>query len=156
VIKKRIETTHAKAKEASAFADKLVTIAKRDTLHARRLLIAKLGDADVARLLQKVIAPQFKGRQGGYTRVLRTSKQRIGDAAQVSILEWTAVFEAPARKAKKKKPSEKVAEKPAARETGKAEPKKEAAEKQEARREAEKKGGFLKGLRSFFKGDGTK
>jgi large subunit ribosomal protein L17 len=158
VLKKRIETTHAKAKEASAYADKMVTIAKKKTLHSRRTLISKLGDVDVARLLEVVIAPQFKGRQGGYTRVLRTGT-RVGDAAQMAILEWTAVFEAPVKKTKKKKekkPVEKLSEKPAAKELPKTEEKKESADKAEAKKEAEKRGGFLGGLRSWFKSDDTK
>ena len=101
VLKKRIETTHARAKETSAFADKMITIAKRDGLHARRLLISKVRDPEIARILISQIAPLFKGREGGYTRVLRLG-YRKGDGAQMAILEWTAVFEAPAKKAKKK------------------------------------------------------
>jgi large subunit ribosomal protein L17 len=156
VLKKRIETTHARAKEASAFADKMVTIAKKGGLHARRELIVKLGNAEIAKLLQTVIAPKFKDRNGGYTRVLRTGV-RVGDAAQTAILEWTAVFEAPAKKSKpkkEKKASEKAPEKPAAKETPKAaETKREAVEKPAAKKEEDKKGGFLGGLRKFFKGD---
>lgn len=157
VLKKRIETTHAKAKETSAYADKMVTIAKKGGLHARRTLISKLGDDEIAKLLMTVIAPKFKDRQGGYTRVLRTGV-RIGDAAQMSILEWTAVFEAPARKSKprkEKKPSEKPGEKPPAKESPKA-AEKTAEKKPVDSKEAEKKGGFLSGLRSFFKGDERK
>lgn len=156
VLKKRIATTHAKAKEASAFADKMVTIAKKGGLHSRRVLISKLGDSDIARLLETVVAPKFKGRNGGYTRVLRTGV-RIGDAAQTAILEWTAVFEAPTKKTKvkkEKKPSEKAPEKPSGKQPSKTEvAKKEAPEKPAAKKESEKKGGFLGGLRKFFKGD---
>ncbi|HOW58526.1 MAG TPA: 50S ribosomal protein L17 [Candidatus Omnitrophota bacterium] len=158
VLKKRIETTHAKAKETSAFADKMVTIAKKDGLHARRLLISKLGNADVADLLIKKIAPQFKDRQGGYTRVLRLGL-RPGDGAQKALLEWTAVFEAPAKKAKKKKekkPEEKVDDKPSLKETAKTvtEKKKEAeTPKPVEKPDSEKRGGFLGKLRKFLKGD---
>lgn len=158
VLKKRIETTHAKAKETSAFADKMVTIAKQDGLHARRLLISKLGDAEIAKLMITQIAPQFKDRKGGYTRVLRLGV-RPGDGAQVSLLEWTAVFEAPAKKAKKKKekkPAEKAAEKVSPKETAKAveEKKKETpAQKPTEKPDSEKKGGFLGKLRKFLKGD---
>lgn len=159
VLKKRIETTHAKAKEASAFADKMVTIAKKGGLHARRTLISKLGDAEIAKLLETVIAPKFKDRKGGYTRVLRTGV-RIGDAAQTALLEWTVVFEAPAKKSKpkkEKKPAEKAPEKQASKETPKtAETKREAPGKPAAKKEEEKKGGFLSKLRKFLKGDDTK
>lgn len=155
VLKKRIETTYAKAKEAGSFAEKMVTIAKREGLHARRLLISKLADADIAKLLITQIAPLFKDRKGGYTRVLRLGI-RPGDGAQKALLEWTAVFEAPKRKAKKKK--EKVSsekEKVAGKTDVKAaEEKKEIeAPKSVEKKDAEKKGGFLGKLRKFLKGD---
>ena len=158
VLKKRIETTHARAQETSAFADKMITIAKREGLHAHRLLISKVRDPEIARILIKQIAPLFKGREGGYTRVLRLAGYRKGDGAQLALLEWTAVFEAPAKKAKKKKvvkAADKDAEKPVAKETSKAaEPKKEVeAPKSTEKKDSEKKGGFLGKLRKFLKGD---
>lgn len=156
VLKKRIQTTHAKAKEASAFADKMVTLARRGGLHARRLLIAKLGNKDIAKLLVTQIVPQFRDRKGGYTRVLRLGV-RPGDGAEVSLLEWTAVFEAPAKKSRKKKekkPAEKSAEKTASKETAKpVEEKKESTSKPAEKPDSEKKGGFLSKLRKFLKGD---
>jgi large subunit ribosomal protein L17 len=157
VLKKRIETTHAKAKETSAFADKMITIAKREGLHARRLLITKVRDPEIARILITQIAPLFKGREGGYTRVLRLG-YRAGDGAQMALLEWTAVFEAPAKKAKKKKaakPEEKTSEKTAVKESSKtADVKKESeVSKSTEKKDAEKKGGFLGKLRKFLKGD---
>jgi large subunit ribosomal protein L17 len=157
VLKKRIETTHAKAKETSAFADKMITIAKREGLHARRLLISKVRDPEIARILIAQIAPLFKGREGGYTRVLRLG-YRAGDGAQMALLEWTAVFEAPAKKAKKKKaakPADKTAEKAPVKESLKAADTKKESEtaKQEEKKDPEKKKGFLGKLRKFFKGD---
>ncbi|MBI4710912.1 MAG: 50S ribosomal protein L17 [Candidatus Omnitrophica bacterium] len=157
VLKKRIETTHAKAKETSAMADKMITIAKRGGLHDRRLLITKVRDPEIARILITQIAPLFKGREGGYTRVLRLG-YRAGDGAQMALLEWTAVFEAPAKKAKKKKAAkatDKVTEKAPVKESPKvAEAKKESeASKPAEKKDAEKKGGFLGKLRKFLKGD---
>jgi large subunit ribosomal protein L17 len=157
VLKKRIETTHAKAKETSAFADKMITIAKREGIHARRLLITKVRDPEIARILITQIAPLFKGREGGYTRVLRLG-YRVGDGAQMALLEWTAVFEAPAKKAKKKKvtkAADKDAEKPAAKESAKAVDSKKEPEtpKKTEKKDSEKKGGFLGTLRKFLKGD---
>lgn len=157
VLKKRIETTHAKAKETSAFADKMITIAKRGGLHDRRLLISKVRDPEIARILITQIAPLFKGREGGYTRVLRLG-YRAGDGAQMALLEWTAVFEAPAKKAKKKKiakPADKDAEKSATKELPKATASKKEVEtpKQTEKKDSEKKGGFLGKLRKFLKGD---
>jgi large subunit ribosomal protein L17 len=158
VLKKRIETTHARAQETSAFADKMITIAKRDGLHARRLLISKVRDPEIARILITQIAPLFKGREGGYTRVLRLAGYRKGDGAQLAILEWTATFEAPAKKTKKKKAAkstDKEAQKPAAKEPAKAADLKKEAEapKQAEKKDSEKKGGFLGKLRKFLKGD---
>ncbi len=157
VLKKRIETTHAKAKETSAFADKMITIAKREGLHARRLLITKVRDPEIARILITQIAPLFKGREGGYTRVLRLG-YRAGDGAQMALLEWTAVFEAPTKKTKKKKAvkaADKTAEKAAVKESPKSvDAKKESDEpKATEKKDAEKKGGFLGKLRKFLKGD---
>jgi len=154
VLKKRIETTHARAQETSAFADKMITIAKREGLHARRLLISKVRDPEIAGMLIKQIAPLFKGREGGYTRVLRMAGYRAGDGAQMALLEWTCEFAAPAKKAKKKKAVKaagKDAETPAAKQTSKAK-EAEAPEKAE-KKDAEKKGGFLGKLRKFLKGD---
>ncbi len=158
VLGKRIQTTYAKAKEASAFADKMVTLAKQEGLHARRILIAKLGNPDIADILIKQIAPRFKDRQGGYTRVLRLGV-RPGDGAQKALLEFTAVIEAPAKEKKvktkkEKKPSEKAVEKASPKETLKAvdEKKETKAEKPSEKKEEEKKGGFLKSLRKFLKG----
>ena len=157
VLKKRIETTHAKAKETSALADKMITIAKREGLHARRLLISKVRDPEIARILITQIAPLFKGREGGYTRVLRLG-YRAGDGAQMALLEWTAVFEAPAKKARKKKaakPADKTAEKTQEKESSKtADAKKDAdTSKETEKKDPEKKSGFLGKLRKFFKGD---
>ncbi len=157
VLRKRIETTHAKAKEAGKFAEKMITIAKRDGLHARRLLISQVRDPEIARILITQIAPLFKNRAGGYTRVLRLG-YRAGDGAQIALLEWTAVFEVPAKKAKKKKaskPADKTSAKPQAKESLKtAETRKESkAPKPAEKKDSEKKGGFLSKLRKFFKGD---
>jgi len=153
VLKKRIETTHAKAKETSTFADKMITIAKREGLHARRLLISKVRDPEIARILVTQIAPLFKGREGGYTRVLRLG-YRAGDGAQMALLEWTAVFEAPAKKAKKKKAAKPAAKTPAKESPKAADTKKEPEVTEQAeKKDAEKKGGFLGKLRKFFKGD---
>lgn len=160
VLKKRIETTHARAQETSAFADKMITIAKREGLHAHRLLISKVRDPEIAGMLIKQIAPLFKSREGGYTRVLKMAGYRAGDGAQMALLEWTCEFAAPAKKAKKKKvvkAADKDAEKPAAKESAKvAAPKKEKeAEVPQPveKKDAEKKGGFLGKLRKFLKGD---
>ena len=85
---KRIITTLAKAKAARSVAEKMVTLGKSGTLHDRRLASSRLHqDEDACRILFKEIAPTFKTRPGGYTRILHMD-QRQGDAAQRAILEW--------------------------------------------------------------------
>lgn len=84
--KERIETTEAKAKEVSGLADQMITLAKRGDLHARRQALAFMTDETVVRKLFETIAPKYKERQGGYTRVLKLGP-RQGDAALMAILE---------------------------------------------------------------------
>jgi large subunit ribosomal protein L17 len=139
ILHKRVKTTLAKAKAARPLAEKLVTLGKRGTLHDRRLAVAKIGQKDVVGKLFKEIAPGFKDRKGGYTRIVKLGP-RQSDSAPVAFLEWVdyvvqveaAPVAAPAKKGEKaapEKPTEK-AEKPA--KTEKAEkPKAEKAEKAE-------------------------
>ena len=84
---KRVTTTLAKAKAARSVAEKMVTLGKSGTVHDRRLAVARLHQEAAARILFKDIAPAFKDRQGGYTRIIKMN-QRQGDAAQRAILEW--------------------------------------------------------------------
>ena len=87
IIHKRIKTTLAKAKAAAPLAEKLVTLGKRGTLHDRRLAIAKIGQKDAVATLFKSIAPSFKDRKGGYTRIIKLGP-RNSDSAKVALLEW--------------------------------------------------------------------
>ena len=87
ILHKRVTTTLAKAKAARPVAEKMVTLGKSGTIHDRRLAVARLHQEDVAKILFKEIAPAFKDRKGGYTRIIKMN-QRIGDAAQRAILEW--------------------------------------------------------------------
>ncbi|SEP26014.1 MULTISPECIES: 50S ribosomal protein L17 [Propionispora] len=82
----RIETTEAKAKEISGLAEKMITLAKRGDLHARRQVLSYLMDEDVVRKLFDTIAPKYAERQGGYTRIMKLGPRR-GDAAPMAILE---------------------------------------------------------------------
>jgi large subunit ribosomal protein L17 len=98
---KRVTTTLAKAKAARSVAEKMVTLGKGGTVHQRRLAVARLHQESAAKILFKEIAPAFKDRKGGYTRIIRL-ENRQGDAAQRAILEWvdfTPVVEAPAETA---------------------------------------------------------
>src|ERR1700761_4770061 len=87
IIHKRVKTTLAKAKEARPLAEKLVTLGKGGTLHDRRLAIAKIGQIDAVAKLFKEIAPGFKDRKGGYTRIIKLGP-RQSDSAPVAFLEW--------------------------------------------------------------------
>ncbi len=84
---KRVTTTLAKAKAARSVAEKMVTLGKSGTIHDRRLAVARLHQEAAAKTLFKEIAPVYKDRKGGYTRIIKMN-QRNGDAAQRAILEW--------------------------------------------------------------------
>jgi large subunit ribosomal protein L17 len=84
----RIQTTLAKAKAARSVAEKMVTLGKGGTLADRRLAAARLrNDEEATKILFNELAPVFKNRAGGYTRIVMLN-QRQGDAAQLAILEW--------------------------------------------------------------------
>ena len=89
ITHKRVTTTLAKAKAARSVAEKMVTLGKKGTIHHRRLAVARLHQQDAAKILFKEIAPAFKDRNGGYTRIIKMN-QRNGDSAQKAILEWVA------------------------------------------------------------------
>src|SRR6516164_8289340 len=83
----RIITTVEKAKEVRPFVEKLITLAKRGDLHARRLALMRLPDRDVVAKLFKEIGPRFEDRPGGYTRVIKRHERRLGDAGRTAFLE---------------------------------------------------------------------
>ena len=76
----RIITTVEKAKDVRPFVEKLITLAKRGTLHARRLALARLPDKEIVAKLFNEIGPRFADRPGGYTRVIKRHERRLGDA----------------------------------------------------------------------------
>lgn len=82
----KIETTTAKAKEIRPLAEKLITIAKRGDLHARRQALSFIQDETVVGSLFAQIAPRFTSRNGGYTRIVPT-RTRPGDAAPMAVIE---------------------------------------------------------------------
>lgn len=86
IMRERLLTTEAKAKSLRPAAEKLITVAKRNTLHARRLLSQRLA-AETARKLVNVIAPRMHDRRGGYTRVIRLTR-RPSDASRMAIIEF--------------------------------------------------------------------
>src|SRR5438046_8635375 len=83
----RIITTLEKAKEARPFVEKLITLAKKGTLHARRLALARLRDKESVTRLFREIGPRFADRPGGYTRVIKRHERRLGDGGRTAFLE---------------------------------------------------------------------
>jgi large subunit ribosomal protein L17 len=82
----RVETTTAKAKELRPYAERLITLAKRGDLHARRLAATKIQDRQILGSLFDEIGPRFAERPGGYTRILKLGNRK-GDAAEMSLIE---------------------------------------------------------------------
>ncbi len=105
----QVKTTVPKAKAVKRFAEKMVSFGKLGDLHHRRLAVSRLHDKDAVRILFDEIAPRYSGRPGGYTRIIRLG-QRIGDAADMCILQWVEeeMVSKPSKK-KKKKPEKKSA-----------------------------------------------
>ena len=82
----RIVTTDAKAKEIRSVAEKMITLGKRGDLHAHRQAAAYIREISVVTKLFSTIAPRYKYRAGGYTRIIKLG-QRLGDAASLSVIE---------------------------------------------------------------------
>ena len=83
----RVLTTVQKAKAARSLADKMITFAKKGTLHHRRLAISRLRQEKIVRKLFSDVAPRSSQRNGGYTRIIRLGN-RVGDAGSTAYLEW--------------------------------------------------------------------
>src|SRR6266851_5684899 len=107
----RIKTTDAKAKELRRYADRMVTLGKRGDLAARRLAFAFMQSRTAVKRLFDEIAPRFKERNGGYTRVVKFGFRR-GDAAPLSIIEFTGNEEQTKSKKPKKRTRKQEAETP--------------------------------------------
>ena len=109
----KIETTVVKAKIARSEGEKLLTLARKGTLASRRLVASRLRDEAAAKKLCEEIAPKFKERNGGYTRVVKTATRKT-DGAQKAILAWIdpaePKLEKPVKKVVEKKPKKAKAE----------------------------------------------
>jgi large subunit ribosomal protein L17 len=82
----QIQTTDAKAKELRRVAERMITLGKRGTLHARRQALETVRTKDVARKLFDELAPRYQDRAGGYTRIVKLGR-RPGDGAEMSIIQ---------------------------------------------------------------------
>lgn len=87
IIHRRIKTTLPKAKAIRPLAEKMVTLGKQQTLHARRMALATLGDKEAVKKLFADIAPAAAARHGGYTRIIKLGP-RPSDAAPMAYIEW--------------------------------------------------------------------
>jgi large subunit ribosomal protein L17 len=123
ILHKQIKTTEAKAKEARKLVERLVSYAKNDTTHYRRLAFAQLRNKEAVKILFEEIAPVYLNRHGGYTRILKLG-QRPNDAAKVVIFQLVDMVGTETDK-KKKSPkkttaAKKATSKPSSKKTGKA------------------------------------
>lgn len=82
----QIETTVTRAKEVKAMAEKMITIAKDNSLHSKRQVYSYITKETVAKKLMEEVAPKFADKNGGYTRIIKTGPRR-GDAAEMCIIE---------------------------------------------------------------------
>ena len=103
----RITTTEAKAKAVRGLADQMVTLAKRESLHARRQVLAMVPDPLVVKKLFDTIAARFGDRHGGYTRIVKAGT-RPGDRAQMVLIELVDRPETPKDKGRKGAKAEKA------------------------------------------------
>ncbi len=107
ILHGRVITTLAKAKEYRRHADKMIHLAKVRSLHRIRLAQSRFGnDRDVVKRLFDVIAPPFAERPGGYTRILKLAKPRVGDNAPRAILELVGESERRAKAAEEARAAE--------------------------------------------------
>ena len=92
IVHKKIKTTDAKAKELRSYIEPLITLAKKNSLHSRRLVIKKIPKKNIVRTLFEEIAPVFSDRPGGYTRITKLG-YRDNDRAPVSVIEFVESIE---------------------------------------------------------------
>jgi len=104
----RVQTTDAKAKELRRWADRMVTLGKRGTLHARRQALAFVRSRRVVKKLFDDIGPRFRNRPGGYTRITKLGLRR-GDAAPLSVIELTERSDQALSEAEKKRERRRIA-----------------------------------------------
>ena len=155
LINQSIRTTKKKAMAVKPLVEKLVSLAKENTLTAKRRAYKVLGDHKLVSLLFSDIGPRFAKRTGGYVRVIGLGNRR-GDGAEMSILELTEIKKKEVKKPKKEKEAhkgeEKAVESPSEKPAGEEKPRTDAAVKEERHPEAKKQSKkFLGGIRNIFK-----
>lgn len=113
IINGSIKTTEQKAKAIKGDLDKLITKAKKEEKEARRLLEGKLKNSEITKMINE-IAPRFKNRNGGYTRIIKTGR-RFNDDASMVVLSWVEGEAVEVKKEVKELESVKKAAKPVAK-----------------------------------------
>jgi large subunit ribosomal protein L17 len=104
----RIQTTLKKAKALRPFAERLVTLAKKGGIANRRLAMARVRDGAAISTLFDERAGEFSNRSGGYTRIYKLGNQRLGDAAEMAIIEWVAADDVGYRSSKRRPKAKKA------------------------------------------------
>ena len=151
-----IKTTLQKAKEAKRLADRVISLGKKDSLASRRQVFSYLQDHELTSKIFKEVAPRFKSRNGGYTRILQLQRRK-GDGAQLALLELTEK-EIKVKEVKKTKAKDEKSKQ--SQETHEAESHKHSHEEHTHPKHAEgkpgkgNKPGFFKNLGKFFKNKG--
>ena len=84
----KIKTTHTRCKALRIFVEKLVTIAKEDSVQKRRLVFAKINNSGAVKKLFDEVAPRHKARPGGYTRIIKIADTRVGDNAKMAQISF--------------------------------------------------------------------
>ena len=87
IVKEKIMTTEARAKELRPFVEKIITEGRKGTLASRRLVISRLANESRAKRLCDTIAPRYRDRQGGYTRIIKLPR-RAGDASKMAVITF--------------------------------------------------------------------
>ena len=98
LLHKRIETTEAKAKETRKVVEKIITKARKGTVHAQREIFKSIRDKEAIKMLFEEIVSRIGDRNGGYTRIVKLAP-RFGDAAKMAVIELVDYSEAPSKQA---------------------------------------------------------
>lgn len=88
ILREKMETTEAKTKAVKSKVEKLITLSKKQTPAVFRLLLSRLSNRKAAEKIYFTLAPRYKNRQGGYTRIIKSAKQRTRDGAKTAIIEF--------------------------------------------------------------------
>ena len=157
IYHQQITTTLQKAKQAQRLADRVITLGKNDTLNSRRQVFSYLQDHALTFKLFKEVAPRFKSRKGGYTRILQLDRRR-GDGAQLALLELTEK-EIKLKETKSKAKKESATKTSADRhkhdhEHESAKPDAPGKVKTKPSEQPRKKGGFFGNISKFFRNKG--